>query len=547
MFIGSIRKSIMNIWGGMGLRVRLEIFIVTAFLPLVGLVLSLYLQQWNADIEHARQRVLTLAEQGASQQADAIARVRETLQTLALIPEVRGDRSEDCGPPLRRAMAFQPWSTGFAVAAPDGRILCRTGLGSSPVTTVADQDYFMRALATKAFSTSNFRVGRASGKPLLAAALPMLDEDETVRAVLLTGLDLKWLGDLTREAAEAPGTTVTLFDARGTILAREPGPSALIGRHMADHPVTRAIFQADRGIVERPGFEDQPRIIGFAKLEDTGGRIAVGVPRDLVLDEVNGKIMWGIAILAGVVATIVAGVWFLLDILVLRGLRDLQRSATDLSAGRIDSVSKSAAAGFRTREMGNAAQAIHDMGATLHGFAYKDQLTALGNRRYLEARIRELADLPPGRRPTVAALCIDLDGFKPVNDRHGHHVGDAVLAEVGRRLLNCVRDGDEVIRLGGDEFVVCLALAQADWLAPQEVAARIIASLSAPMRLEQAEIGIGCSIGMALWPVDDTDFDTVLRYADQALYAAKRNGRGQVGLHGRPVMASVDAAGGGSA
>jgi diguanylate cyclase (GGDEF)-like protein len=527
----------MNIWGGMGLRLRLEIFIITAFLPLVGLVLSLYLQQWNADIEHARQRVLMLAEQGASQQADAIMRVRETLQTLTLIPEVQRHRSEDCGPPLRKVMSFHLWSTGFAVAAPDGRILCRTGLGGSPVTTIADQDYFRRALVTKAFSTSNFRVGRASGKPLLAAALPLLDDDGAVEAVLLTGLDLKWLGNLASEAAEAPGTMVTLFDAQGTILAREPGPSTLVGNFVADHPVTRAIFQTDHGIIERAGFEDHPRIIGFATLADTGGRIAVGVPRDLVLDEVNGKMMWGIAILAGVVATIVVGVWFLLDILVLRGLRDLQRSATDLSAGRIDSAARSAAAGFRTREIGSAAQAVHDMGATLHSFAYKDQLTALGNRRYLEAKVRELADLPPGRRMTVAALCIDLDGFKPVNDRRGHPVGDAVLAEVGRRLLHCVRDGDEVIRLGGDEFLVCLALPQADWLTPQDVAARIIASLSAPIRLEEVEIGIGCSIGMALWPVDDTDFDTVLRYADQALYAAKRNGRGQVGVHGRSVMA----------
>ncbi|WP_247875539.1 diguanylate cyclase domain-containing protein [Azospirillum sp. TSH100] len=521
----------------MGLRIRLEIFIITAFLPLVGLVLSLYLQQWNADIEHARQRVLMLAEQGASQQADAIARVRETLQTLILIPAVQRHRSEDCGPPLRRVLSIHLWSTGFAVAAPDGRILCRTLLGGSPVTTVADQDYFRRAVATKTFSTSNFRVGRGSGKPLLAAALPILDDDGEVEAVLLAGLDLKWLGDLSSAAAEAPGTTVTLFDAQGTILAREPGPSPLIGKAMAGHAVTLAIFQADHGIVESAGFEGHPRIIGFATLEDTGGRIAVGVPRDLVLDKVNRKMMWGIAILAGVVATIVVGVWFLLDILVLRGLRDLQQSVTDLSAGRIDSAAKSAANGFRTREIDSAAQAIHDMGATLHGFAYKDQLTALGNRRYLEAKIRELADLPPGRRMTVAALCIDLDDFKPVNDRHGHHVGDAVLAEVGRRLLHCVRDGDEVIRLGGDEFLVCLALPQADWLTPQDVAARIIASLSSPIRLQGVEIGIGCSIGMALWPVDDTDFDTVLRYADQALYAAKHNGRGQVGLHGRPVAA----------
>lgn len=544
MFIALIKRVAVDRWNGIGLLGRLEIFIIIALLPLIALVLSLYLQQWNSDIEHARQRVLMLAEQGASQQADAMEQVRETLQTLALIPEIQGigrpgsDRSEDCGQSLRRLLPFQRWSTGFGVAAPDGRIICRSTSGSNPVATMAGQDYFRRAVDTKSFTTSDFRIGRGSGRPLLAAALPLLDDDGTVTAVLLTGLDLKWLGDLLREAAKAPGTTVTLFDAQGTILVREPSPSTLTGAHMADHPVTRAVFRADRGVVERIGFEGYPRIIGFAMLENTGGRIAVGIPRELVLDKVNRKIAWGLAILAGVVATILIGVWFLLDLLVLRGLRDLQQSATAMTAGLTDPTAAGDERGFRTRELGNAAQAVRDMGTALQSFAHKDPLTGLGNRRHLEARIRELADLPPDRRMVVATLCIDLDGFKPVNDRHGHHVGDAVLVEVGRRLVQCVRDGDKVVRLGGDEFLVSLALAQPDRQAPQEVAARIVALLSTPMTIDGLEIAIGCSVGMALWPTDDSDFETVLRYADQALYAAKRNGRGQVGVHGQPVPAN---------
>lgn len=516
----------------MGLRARLEVFIIAAFLPLIAFVVSLFLQQRDTDIEHARQRVLMLAAQGASQQAEIITRVRGTLQTLSMIPEIRRYKSEDCGATLRRIVAFQPWSTGFALATPDGRVWCRSALNADTVHTVADQKYFRQALATKSFATSDFRIGRTSGKAVLAAAQPLLDDDGTVQMVLLAGLDLKWVGELIREAAEAPGTTVTVFDAQGTVLAREPKPSDLIGRRMMDHPVGLAIFQNDRGVLEDDGLDGHPRIIGFAKLEDTGGRIAISVSRDLVLDEVNRRTLWGIAILAGVVATIVVGMWFLLDLLVLRGLRDLQQSASALSAGRIDTVGKGGTAGLRAREIGNTAQAVHDMGAALQNIAYKDQLTGLANRRYLESKVKDLHSSPFDGQRALALLCIDLDGFKPVNDRHGHHVGDAVLVEVGRRLLQCVRGKDDVIRLGGDEFLVCLSLSLIDRAMPMEIASRIIASLSETMTLDGMELRIGCSIGMALWPVDDADFDTALRYADQALYLAKQKGRGRIEPHG---------------
>ncbi|WP_158306016.1 sensor domain-containing diguanylate cyclase [Azospirillum sp. B510] len=524
----------------MGLRARLEVFIIAAFFPLIIFIASLFQQQRHADIDHARQRVLALATQGASQQAEIMTRVRGTLQTLAMIPDVYRYQSENCGATLRRILPFQPWSTGFAIATPDGRIPCRSALGASIIQSMADQGYFQKALATRTFSTSDFRIGRESGKAVVGAAQPILDDDGTVRMVLLAGLDLKWVGELIKEAAEAPGTTVTMFDAQCTVLAREPDPHGLIGKAMMDHPVCRGLFRADEGVLEENGLDGRPMIIGFATLDDTGGRIAVSILRDFALEEVNRKTMWGITILAGVVATIVIGIWFLLDLLVLRGLRDLQQSASALSAGRVDSVGATTAAGLRAREIGNAAQAVQNMGVALQSIAFKDQLTGLANRRHLEGLILDLQASSFDRRRTLALLCIDLDGFKPVNDRYGHHVGDAVLAEVGCRLLQCVRGNDEAIRLGGDEFLVCLSLALPDRAMPMEAASRIIASLSAPMVLGGVEVRIGCSIGMALWPIDDADFDTALRYADQALYQAKRNGRGRIERHGTATSTDMN-------
>ena len=160
--------------------------------------------------------------------------------------------------------------------------------------------------------------------------------------------------------------------------------------------------------------------------------------------------------------------------------------------------------------------------------ASRDPLTGLVNRTELE---RELAHqlLAPDR---PLALCfVDLDGFKEVNDRHGHRAGDEVLAAVANRLESCVRGEDVVARYGGDEFVVLVA-AQAGLPATEvavEVARRITAALADPLVVAGSHHLVTASIGVAIFPRDATDPDTLLTRADAAMYIAKSaGGRGAV-------------------
>ncbi|MBP2229983.1 diguanylate cyclase (GGDEF)-like protein [Azospirillum agricola] len=496
---------------------------------MIALGAVLFLQQRQDKLEDARREVLQLAQRGAQQQTDIVEQVRGTLRLLALVPEVRRADPVLCAPLLRQAAALYPWSVGFAVAAPDGNLRCSTH-GDTPVARVAEQEYFRKALATRAFATSDFRIGLVSGRPVVTAALPLLDADGKVERLLLTGIDLNWLEGIAREAAHTSGGAVTLFDSRRTVLVRVPDTHALPpGRSMADHPLTLSMAGRSQGVIEAPGLDGVPRIIGFAALGETGGLIAVGVPRATILADLDRKLLWSAGVMAVVVLVIVVGVWFLLDILVLRGLRDLKRSAKRLSTMEFDARHPCAPAPIQTSEIGDAVRAVRSMGRTLHAIAFKDSLTGLANRRFLDAHMERLAEAPPGGGPAaLAALCIDLDGFKPVNDQHGHHVGDAVLEQVAARLAQCVRDGDIAVRLGGDEFLVLLAMPDAGRTRlPLEVANRIIQTLSLPMTAEGLAVQVGCSVGIALWPTDDPDLGTVLRYADQALYAAKRGGRGQ--------------------
>ena len=150
--------------------------------------------------------------------------------------------------------------------------------------------------------------------------------------------------------------------------------------------------------------------------------------------------------------------------------------------------------------------------------ASHDHLTGLPNRReFLDQLSNGLA-----HAPQCVILFCDLDGFKSVNDRHGHEAGDELLVEVARRLRTCVRQGDLVSRFGGDEFLILLRDQ-----APSVVTAvcdRIADALSRPIELRGERVSIGASIGLAIATGDaDADADTLIRRADRAMYEAKRD------------------------
>jgi diguanylate cyclase (GGDEF)-like protein len=122
---------------------------------------------------------------------------------------------------------------------------------------------------------------------------------------------------------------------------------------------------------------------------------------------------------------------------------------------------------------------------------------------------------------------IDLDGFKPVNDRHGHDVGDALLVAVGRRLQGQLRHNDVVARLGGDEFVV-LARGLGHDEAARALGEKLVAAFRAPLDALGYRCTIGLTVGYALAPQDGTTSESLLKRADQAMYAGKQAGRGRV-------------------
>ncbi len=153
-----------------------------------------------------------------------------------------------------------------------------------------------------------------------------------------------------------------------------------------------------------------------------------------------------------------------------------------------------------------------------------DTLTDLPNRRLFQQKLRDGINKTNRNGNVLALLLLDLDGFKQVNDSLGHAIGDLLLTKVAARIKACLYSGDTVARLGGDEFTVIIE--DVRYLENVEnIAKKIVAELNEPFTLSAHTVHISTSIGITIYPLDSQETDTLLKNADQAMYAAKNLGK----------------------
>jgi diguanylate cyclase (GGDEF)-like protein len=160
----------------------------------------------------------------------------------------------------------------------------------------------------------------------------------------------------------------------------------------------------------------------------------------------------------------------------------------------------------------------------MRSLAYTDSLTGLSNRRALQLALHAALERSSPQR-LVAVYLLDLDGFKPINDTHGHDVGDDLLVAVSHRLQACVRQHTDVVaRLGGDEFII---MAQ-DLSTPEqahELGLSLLRAFEHPIALSELRLRVGLTVGYALAPLDSDDPHGLIRLADAAMYAGKQSGK----------------------
>lgn len=179
--------------------------------------------------------------------------------------------------------------------------------------------------------------------------------------------------------------------------------------------------------------------------------------------------------------------------------------------------------GLRTKELHTKVQHANQQLDAMHSLAHTDPLTGLPNRRGMQIELSS-ALARATHENLLAVYVMDLDGFKPVNDQHGHDVGDELLVAVARRLQCHLRQSDVIARLGGDEFVVMTGELQSTTQA-HELGLKLLEAFSSPFALGGIQVQVGLTIGYAIAPIDSQDGAGLIKLADAAMYSGKQSGK----------------------
>ncbi|MBU8545509.1 MULTISPECIES: GGDEF domain-containing protein [Roseomonadaceae] len=393
---------------------------------------------------------------------------------------------------------------------PDGRVIAATG-GLLEGMNVAARPWFAGGLEGLYLGDVHPAVLLARLLPaseggeaayFVDAAAPVVSADGRILGVIAGHMNWLWAERVREEMArlspDRPAPEFLVLGADDGVLL---GPEEMRGRPLVD-----AALAAGRG--QRSGWVDSGdgRITGFARTQGSSDHPGLGW---VVLARRDA---------AGVLAPLWSqAAWMTLGVLALAAMAGLATWAVAAGFGR--ALRKLGGEGITGADF-NAD--LERMAATLRRLrdtAWRDPLTGLLNR----AGFAEWRAAHPDAERDCALLMLDLDGFKPINDRLGHAAGDAVLAAIGRWLEVNLRLGDCAVRMGGDEFLLCLCgPTTMSEIAADEVSARLQAALAEGLETPMGRLSLGCSIGVAILPRDAQTIDAGIEHADRALYEVKR-------------------------
>ena len=475
--------------GRYGIRFRVLALWLVAVSPLFALALINAREERQLLVRDALSDVQLLTQITAEQHRGLVRESQQLLATLSQTDAVGRCNAADCERIFRKILETDRRFANLGAIRPDGEIFA-SGVPMTEPATAADREFYVRALETGRFTVGEYHIGELSHRPVVVFALPVTRVDGVLNCILFATLDLEVLGSQTLPPGLPKGSSVTILDASGTVLLRQPDAEAWIGREIADHPFyATARGAAEAGIAEEKGLDGVQRLYSFSTLlgVSDGERVilAVGVPVDAVTSEASRLEARNLLIL--LLLTLFGGTasWFAGDRMIVRLF------------GRVYDRS------------------IHD------------PLTRTYNRDFLLYHGPSECALAVSGGEPLSVVLMDIDHFKKVNDTHGHLVGDEVLREVAHRMQTVLRHGDTLTRYGGEEF--CAVLPGTEITDAREIAERLRAALSAdPVPTGAGPVSITISAGVATLETGHADFGALLKEADAQLYRSKTDGRNRV-------------------
>ncbi len=347
-----------------GLRGRLILLVLLAVLPAFALT---WYTGWE-DRQQQRANVaadtVAFARIVANDQERAIDGTRLVLSDLAAIPEVRAGDPERSRTYFAVLMKLYHGYTSFAVIAPDGAVLVSLPAADRP-TNFSTRVWFEQALSTKTFAVGDYQTGQLTGKRVVVAAWPVVDEQGRVVSVLAAGLDVTWLNQIAATAQLPSGAVLALVDRRGVIVARYPEAAGVLGRGFPEAALLESMRQEDEGTVELTGEDGVARVYAFTPVGgrvQTGLRMAVGVPIEVAYGAVNRAQERHLLVLFMVTVLTLGAAWFAAERFVLRRVSSLLDATRKLAAG--DPAARTRLP-YDHGELSDLARAFDEMAAAL--------------------------------------------------------------------------------------------------------------------------------------------------------------------------------------
>ena len=498
------------------IRMMLTALVAACVMPAAIAAGLLLVHDYGLQRERLYRQELLLAQGAVAEIDRELGRIGAVLESLATSHELADGQ-------LARfhERASQTLAVGlvdnYVLLTRDGRQLLNTLQPyGTPLPRATMGPDLARVFERGEMTVTSLFVSTVSKEHALSVAVPVWRDGKVVQA-LAVGLSPARVAGLLRRHNLPEGWVAAVVDGRGTLIARSLDNARFVGS-AAPPELVDAIVSRREGVFDSRTQEGFDVVTAFSRSMVADWSVAVGAPHS----EVTRQLYRSMAIAAlGVAAAIGIGM-----LVALGWARRLAQSVQGLigpamALGRGELVAAPRTGLREADAVGRVLEQASKMLAHAQHLAHTDALTGLSNRLLFEALAHRqlIDDQRNGQRRVLLAL--DLDGFKAVNDQHGHAVGDQVLKLAAQRIVASLRSADVPARLGGDEFVVLLSDTAPDGAAI--VAEKLVRALSEPYPgVRQA---VSASVGIAVAPAAGATVADLMRRADEALYEAKRAGK----------------------
>ncbi len=418
------------------LRARLMLLVVLAVLPALGLVL--YSSRIQQRLEHraAQEDTLRLARLAASNQDRLVEGARQLLTAFLQVPEIRIGNPGACSALLAHLLRQFPRYANFGVADARGQIFC-SGLPIDRPVDASARSWFQRSLTAKGFAAGDYQIGTITHKATINFADALHDDAGRVERVVFVALDLSWVTQLGAQIDLPQGTTLTVVDRNGTILARYPDPEKWTGKSIPEAAVPEtslvqtSALRKGEGFVEARGVDGVDRIYAIVPLGDTGGQVRAGIPTAAAYASVHSGLISDVTALILAAGLALVAVWFGGAVFILQGVNRLVDATRRLASG----------------DLGPRAGQIHGPAEIAQLAAAFDQMADALEQREAE------------RRRSEQQFAFLAETSKLLGSSLDYH---ATLANVARAAVPQVADWCVVDMVGEDQSLQRLAVAHID-------------------------------------------------------------------------------------